>query len=41
MLENIKEERNPMVIRSLIRNNYFCKYYEKTQKCLKNIPQFL
>ena len=37
----MKNETNPMIIRSLVNNNYFRKYGLKVQKTLKIIPSIL
>lgn len=37
----MKDETNPMIIRSLVKNNYFHKYCIKVQKILKIIPNIL
>ena len=41
MLCHMKDEKNPMVIRSMIKNNYFHKFYDRTQKIIRNFESFL
>jgi hypothetical protein len=37
----MQEETNVLVVRSLLKNNYFYKYYDRAQKSLHFIPKLL
>jgi len=41
MLADMQNETNPLVIRSLLKNNYFYKYYDRAQKSLQFIPKVM
>ena len=41
MLENMKGEKNPLLLRNMLKNTFFNKFYQKVQKHLKIVPSLL
>ena len=41
MLEGAAKEENMLVIRSMTKNSYFSKHYERTQKTFKSFTEIL